>query len=213
VVSVNPPGNVKIHTVGPPLKDVKVKIAADGEILVAGENVMQGYWNQPQSTAEVLRDGWLYTGDIGMLDADNYLQITDRKKDIIVNSGGDNVAPQRIEGYLTLRPEIAQAMVAGDKRPYLVAVLVPRQEFVEAFAAAHGLKPLLAALADDGAFAKALAAAVEQVNAGLNVIERVRRFVVAGEPFTIANGMMTPTMKVRRHVVRQVYGKALDGLY
>jgi long-chain acyl-CoA synthetase len=213
VVSVNPPGKVKIHTVGPPLEDVGVRIAQDGEILVAGENVMQGYWNQPQATAEVLRDGWLYTGDIGVLDADNYLQITDRKKDIIVNSGGDNVAPQRIEGFLTLRPEIAQAMVAGDKRPYLVAVLVPRQEFVEAFAAAHGLKPLLAALADDPRFGKAVGAAVEQVNAGLNAIERVRRFVVAGEPFTIANGMMTPTMKVRRHVVREVYGKALDALY
>ncbi|MGQ0675186.1 MAG: AMP-dependent synthetase/ligase [Rhodospirillales bacterium] len=213
VSNVNVPGKVKMHTVGPPIEGVRVKIAEDGEILIAGENVMQGYWNQPQHTAEALRDGWLHTGDIGKLDADDYLQITDRKKDIIVNSGGDNVAPQRIEGFLTLRPEIAQAMVAGDKRPYLVAVLVPRQEFVEQFAAARGLKPLLGALAGDPDFNKALSAAVERVNADLNVIERVRRFVVAGEPFSIANGMMTPTLKVRRHVVRERYGRALEGLY
>ncbi len=213
VVSANLPGGVRMHTVGPPLKDVKVKIAEDGEILVAGENVMQGYWNQPQSSAEVLRDGWLHTGDIGALDQDNYLRITDRKKDIIVLSGGDNVAPQRIEGFLTLRPEIGQAMVAGDKRPYLVAVLAPRQEFLEQFAAQRGRKPDLKSLADDPELLKALSAAVQQVNAGLSVLEHVRRFIVAGEGFTIANGMMTPTMKVRRHMVRQAYGKALERLY
>jgi long-chain acyl-CoA synthetase len=104
-------------------------------------------------------------------------------------------------------------MVAGDKRPYLVAVLVPRQEFLEQFAAARGKTPLLAELVGDPELNKALAAALQQVNAGLSVIEHVRRFVVAGEPFSIANGMMTPTMKVRRHVVRQHYGKALEGLY
>jgi long-chain acyl-CoA synthetase len=213
VASVNVPGRIKMHTVGPPIEGVRVKIAGDGEILLAGENIMQGYWNQAEYTAQVLRGGWLYTGDIGVLDADGYLQITDRKKDIIVNSGGDNVSPQRIEGFLTLRPEIAQAMVAGDKRPYLVAVLVPRQEFLEQFAAARGKTPLLAELVGDPELNKALAAALQQVNAGLSVIEHVRRFVVAGEPFSIANGMMTPTMKVRRHVVRQHYGKALEGLY
>ncbi len=213
VASVNVPAHIKMHTVGPPIPDVGIRIADDGEILIAGENVMQGYWNQPEYSAQVLRGGWLYTGDIGVIDADGCLQITDRKKDIIVNSGGDNVAPQRIEGFLTMRPEIAQAMVAGDKRPYLVAVLVPRQEFIEQFAASHGKKPILADLARDADFHKVLAAAVAEVNAGLSVIEHVRRFVVAGEAFGIANGMMTPTMKVRRHVVRQTYGRALDGLY
>ena len=213
VASVNVPARIKMHTVGPPIPDVRIRIAEDGEILIAGENVMQGYWNQPEYSAQVLRDGWLYSGDIGVIDRDGYLQITDRKKDIIVNSGGDNVAPQRIEGFLTMRPEIGQAMVAGDKRPYLVAVLVPRQEFIEQFAATHGKKPLLSALAGDADLHKALAAAVAEVNAGLSVIEHVRRFVVAGEAFAIANGMMTPTMKVRRHVVRQHYGQALEGLY
>ena len=213
VVSVNLPSGVKMHTVGPPLPDVRVKIAEDGEILVAGENVMQGYWNQPQSSAEALRDGWLHTGDIGVLDQSGYLRITDRKKDIIVLSGGDNLAPQRIEGFLTLRPEIAQAMVSGDKRPYLVAVLVPRQEFLEQFAAARGKPSDLKSLASDPELMKALSAAVEAVNAGLSVIERVRRFIVANEAFTIANSMMTPTMKVRRHMVRQAYGKALEKLY
>ncbi|MCC6471129.1 MAG: long-chain fatty acid--CoA ligase [Alphaproteobacteria bacterium] len=209
----NPPPRVKIHTVGPAVADVEVQIAADGEILIRGENVMQGYWGLPDLTAQTVRDGWLHTGDIGVLDADNYLQITDRKKDIIVNSGGDNVAPQRVEGFLTLRPEIAQAMVHGDRRPYLVAVVVPRQEFLEAFAKAHGRPPNLAALADDADLHKALGTALDQVNAGLSVIERVRRFVVASEPFTIANGMMTPSMKVRRHVVKQAYGEKLEGLY
>jgi long-chain acyl-CoA synthetase len=213
VTNCNPPPRVKIHTVGPAIADVEIRIAEDGEILVRGENVMQGYWGQKELSAQTVRDGWLYTGDIGVLDADGYLQITDRKKDIIVNSGGDNVAPQRIEGFLTLRPEIGQAMVYGDRRPYLVAVLVPRPEFLEGFAQARGKPNNLAALADDPDLHKALAVALERVNEGLSVIERVRRFVVAGEPFTIANGMLTPSMKVRRHVVRQAYGARLEGLY
>src|SRR5690606_20287546 len=121
----NRPGRVKIETVGPPLRNVEVRIAEDGEILVRGELVMQGYWNNPEATAEVLKDGWVHTGDVGLIDADGFIQITDRKKDIIVNSGGDNVSPQRVEGFLTLQPEIHQAMVYGDKRPYLVALIVP----------------------------------------------------------------------------------------
>jgi long-chain acyl-CoA synthetase len=213
VTNCNPPTRVKIHTVGPAIAGVEIRIAEDGEILVRGENVMQGYWGLAELSAQTVRDGWLYTGDIGVLDADGYLQITDRKKDIIVNSGGDNVAPQRIEGFLTLRPEIGQAMVHGDKRPYLVAVLVPRPEFLESFAQAHGKPNNLAALAGDPELHKALAAALDEVNRGLSVIERVRRFVVASEPFTIANGMLTPSMKVRRHVVRQAYGARLEGLY
>jgi long-chain acyl-CoA synthetase len=213
ITNCNPPPGVKIDTVGPAIADVEIRIAGDGEILVRGENVMQGYWGLPELSAQTVRDGWLYTGDIGVLDADNYLRITDRKKDIIVNSGGDNVAPQRVEGMLTLRPEIAQAMVHGDRRPYLVAVIVPRQEFLESFAKAHGRPPNLAALAGDAELHKALASALDHVNADLSVIERVRRFVIATEPFSIANGMMTPSMKVRRHVVKQAYGERLEGLY
>jgi long-chain acyl-CoA synthetase len=213
VVSCNRPGHVKMATVGQPLPEVEVRIAEDGEILVKGGLVMDGYWNAPEATAEALKDGWLHTGDIGRFDDDGYLMITDRKKDLIVNSGGDNVAPQRVEGILTLAPEIAQAMVIGDKRPYLVALLVPDESFVHHYARDHGLKPDLAALAEDKEFTAALRAAVDQANTQLSQTEKVKRFLVAGEPFSIANGQMTPTLKVRRHIVKQVYGDRLEALY
>ena len=190
VISCNPVHGVRIDTVGPPLAGVEVKIAEDGEILARGELLMQGYWNNPDATAEVLRDGWLHTGDIGELDPDGFLRITDRKKDIIVNSGGDNLSPQRIEGMLTIEPEILQAMVHGDRRPYLVALIVTDAE--------HG--------GDIGE-------AVRRVNAKLGNIERIRHFVAADEPFTTDNEMMTPSLKIRRHVIRAKYGDKLDALY
>jgi long-chain acyl-CoA synthetase len=213
VVSCNPPRRVKLHTVGPPLKDVEVRIAEDGEILVRGELVMKGYWNEPEATAAALDGGWLHTGDIGLIDADGYIQITDRKRDIIVISGGDNLSPQRVEGFLTLEPEIAQAMVHGDKQPYLVAVIVPRHEFAHDWAAKHGKGAALATLALDQDFREALGQAVDRVNAKLSPIERVRRFILAGEPFGLENNMLTPSLKIRRHVIKEVYGAALDALY
>jgi len=202
LISVNRPSRIKLHTVGPPVKNTEVKIADDGEILARGDLVMQGYWNNEEATREMIRDGWVHTGDIGLLDEDGYLVITDRKKDIIVNSGGDNIAPQRIEGLLTMEPEIAQAMVHGDKRPHLVALLVPDDGWLKE----HG------ELAGEGLH-KALSTVVERVNANLSNIETVRRFIIADEPFTVDNGQMTPTMKVRRHQVIDTYGAALEGLY
>jgi len=213
VVSANPPHKVKMHTVGPPLASVEVKIAEDGEILVRGELVMQGYWRNDEATAAALRDGWLHTGDIGRLDEDGYIQITDRKKDIIVLSGGDNVSPARIESLLTLEAEIHQAMVVGDKRPHLVAVLVPDEEFLRDFARRTGKPADLAAIHDDPALLTALLAVVERVNRDLSAYERTRRFVVAKAPFTVDNGMMTPTLKVRRHIITAAYTKALDEMY
>jgi long-chain acyl-CoA synthetase len=213
VVSCNPPSRVKLDTVGPPLVDVEVKIAEDGEILVRGPLVMAGYWNDPESTAATVRDGWVYTGDVGLIDEDGYIKITDRKKDFIKNSGGDMIAPARVEGLLTLEPEIAQALVYGDRRPHLVAVIVPREETAKAWAAANGKPAELPALAGDAGFRATIDAAVERVNARLQPVERVRRFILAREPFTVANEMMTPTLKVRRHKVRENYGAALEGLY
>ncbi len=213
VVSCNPPQRVKIHTVGPPLKDVEVRIAADGELLVRGELVMKGYWNDAEGTAQVLRDGWLHTGDIGRLDEDGYIEITDRKKDIIVNSGGDNVSPQRVEGFLTVEPEIAQAMVYGDKRAYLVAAVVAKKEFAEEWAAKKGVPASLAELAADKGFRDAVGQALERVNAKLSPIERVRRFILVPEAFSLENNMLTPSLKIRRHVIKEVYGPALDALY
>ncbi|HEV8016623.1 MAG TPA: long-chain fatty acid--CoA ligase [Stellaceae bacterium] len=201
VVSANRPDKIKVATVGPPLDGVEVRIAEDGEILVRGPVVMKGYWNEPEATAKALADGWLHTGDVGEIDRDGYIVITDRKRDFIKNSGGDMIAPARIEGALTLEPQIAQAMVYGDRRPYLVAVIVPAQELIDR------------AKGDEAGLQKAVAAVVGRVNPGLANIERVRRFIVAREPFTTANGQMTPTLKIRRHEIRAAYGAALDALY
>ncbi len=213
VISVNRPRHVKMHTVGPPLLNTEVKIAEDGEILVRGDLIMQGYWQDEEATREVIRDGWVHTGDIGKFDNDGYLIITDRKKDIIVNSGGDNIAPQRIEGLLTMAPEIAQAMVYGDKRPNLVALLVPDEGWMRDWAKENGKPNDLRQLAGDADFQKALKPVVDTVSADLSNIEKVRRFVIANEAFTVDNEQMTPTMKVRRHIIRDVYGDQLEGLY
>ena len=213
VISVNRAPDARMHTVGRPLIDTTVRIAGDGEILVRGDLLMQGYWNNPEATADAIQDGWLHTGDIGHFDPHGHLVITDRKKDIIVNSGGDNVAPQRIEGLLTIEPEIAQAMVHGDKRPHLVALLVPDAEWLKEWAAVNAQADSAAALADNAELRKALGPAVERVNRSLSSIEKVRRFVVASEPFSVENEMLTPTMKVRRHKVREIYGPRLDALY
>ena len=174
-----PSAGIKLDTVGPPVKNTEVRIAEDGEIMVRGELVMHGYWRNPEETARVLRDGWLATGDVGHFDEKGRIQITDRKKDILVNDKGDNVSPQRIEGMLTLQPEIAQAMIYGDRRPHLVALLVPDPEIASA--------PDLH---------QRLQKAVDRVNADLSVIERLRRFILADEPFSIENEQLTPSMKI-----------------
>jgi long-chain acyl-CoA synthetase len=213
LISVNPPWRVKLRTVGPPVDGVEVRIAEDGEILVRGELVMAGYWKDPDATAAVLRDGWLHTGDVGELDADGYLTITDRKKDMIVLSGGDNVAPQRVEGLLLLESEIVQAAVFGDRRPYLVALLVPSPELVASVAGELKIEPDLTRLAGHEALHRRLAAAVARANAKLSTIHRVRRFAVLPEPCTVDNGLMTPTLKLKRHRLRETYHDLLEGLY
>ena len=212
VIACNSPARIKIDTVGPPLDGVRVKIAEDGEILVAGDNVMKGYWNDPEATAQVLEDGWLKTGDVGVVDEDCYIRITDRKRDFIKNSGGETISPARVEGYLTLEPEIAQAMVIGDRRPYLVAVLVPDPDCAATYAPDAPAGDFRG-LAGDLGFTKAMGAVVTRVNQRLSPVERVRHFAIAAEPFTIANGQMTPTLKIKRHVICEAYGAVLDALY
>ncbi len=213
VIACNPPNRVKLHTVGPPLDGVEVKIAEDGEILVRGPLVMTGYWNDSAASRSALRDGWLHTGDVGRFDEDGYLQITDRKRDVIVLSGGDNVAPQRLEGILTLQAEIGQAMAFGDRHPYVVALIVPDESFVRDWARANNRPDKLGDLARDAGFIQALGQAVERANRDLSSIERIKRFALASEPFSIDNGQMTPTMKVRRHEVLKTYGATLEALY
>jgi long-chain acyl-CoA synthetase len=214
VISCNrPAAGLRMDSVGPPMKGVELKIADDGEILVRGELVMHGYWNNAEETDRVLRDGWLHTGDIGYLDEKGRLAITDRKKDLIVNDKGDNVAPQRVEGMLTLEHEIVQAMVVGDRRPHLVGLIVPDAEWMREWAEQAGVPAELATLKTNPAFHRALGVAVDRVNAELSVTEKVRRFIIADEPFTIENEQLTPSLKIRRHVIRQVYGERLDALY
>lgn len=213
LISVNRPSKIKLHTVGPEVLDTEVKIADDGEILCRGELVMQGYWRNDEATAATIIDGWLHTGDVGLIDSDGYLQITDRKKDIIVNSGGDNISPQRIEGILCLEREIGQSMVYGDKRSHLVALLVPDSDWLKEWAAENGKQADLAALVDDADLHKALSLAVDRVNKEVSNIDRIRRFILARDDFTIENGQMTPSMKVKRFVLKQIYGDQLEKLY
>ncbi|TCJ41130.1 long-chain fatty acid--CoA ligase [Parafrankia sp. BMG5.11] len=222
VISCNRPrAGIKMDTVGPPLRGVEVRIADDGEILVRGELVMHGYWRNKAETDKALQPDaqdpaggvWLHTGDIGHLDEGGRIVITDRKKDMIVNDKGDNVAPQKVEGMLTLQPEIAQAMVSGDKRPYLVGLIVPDAEWTMEWAKANGEKFDFKALQDLPAFRSAVRAAVDRTNKELSVIEKVRQFAFADEPFTTDNEEMTPSLKIRRHKIRERYGARLDGLY
>lgn len=213
VITCNHAHTLKLHTVGPPLEGVEVKIADDGEILVRGELVMKGYWNDPDATAETLIGGWLHTGDIGRIDEDGHVHITDRKKEIIVTSGGDNIAPQHVEGILTFESEIAQAMVFGDQRPHLVALIVPDEGFLESLAAETGRPAELASLTEDPALREAIGKAIARANEGLSVIEQVKHFAVAPEPFTVDNALLTPTFKIRRHRILRRYRSLLEALY
>jgi long-chain acyl-CoA synthetase len=213
VISVNGPGQMKLHTVGRPIPGMEVRTAEDGEILVRGRSVMRGYWRDEAGTSQALRDGWLHTGDVGVIDEDGFLQITDRKKDIIVNSGGDNVAPQRVEGVMALQPEIAQVIVYGDGRPHLVALIVPDADFARAYARQHRLQPELAELAQHEEFERAVGEAVARANESLSVIERVRRFRLLTEPFTIENGTMTPTLKLKRQLIYRVHRDLFESMY
>jgi len=191
VVSCNLPDLVKVDTVGPPFRTNQIKIAPDGEILVRGENVMLGYWNQKKATDEVLKNGWLHTGDIGQIDQNGFLKITDRKKDIIVNLGGDNISPSKIENILCLDEKIKQSFVYGDKKNYLVAIIVSEKENNK-----EEIKKIL-----------------ENLNKNLNMVEKIKKFILISEEFTINNGMLTPTLKLKRKEIIKNYKQQLENLY
>ncbi|MEM7070376.1 MAG: long-chain fatty acid--CoA ligase [Pseudomonadota bacterium] len=191
VVSVNNPKCNRLDTVGRAMEGVEVKCASDGEILIRGELVMQGYWNKPELTAKTIRQGWLMSGDIGKIDEDGFIKIIDRKKDIIVNSGGENISPQKIEGMLCLNEAIVAAMVYGDQKAHLSALIVLDKGYQQ----------------DDAKIA------IEKTNANLSQVERIRYFCFADEPFTIENGELTPSLKIRRHAIKKRYSKRLEALY
>ena len=213
VITCNRPNRIRIDTVGPVFDGLTVKIAEDGEILVQGEAVMAGYWRDADATAKTVQDGWLHTGDIGEFDADGNLKITDRKKDIIVLSGGDNVSPARVEGFLLLQPEIAQAMVYGDKHPHVVALIVPDMDAAKDWANQNSVDPSGDSLASDPQFNKLIGQSIDRVNRGLSAIERIRRFAILPDGFTIDNGMLTPSLKIRRHKIRERWSPQIDKLY
>ncbi|MBD1172299.1 long-chain fatty acid--CoA ligase [Pelagibacterales bacterium SAG-MED05] len=191
VVSCNLPDLVKVESVGPPFRTNKVKIANDGEILIKGENVMLGYWNLKEETERAIKDGWLHTGDIGELDNNNYLKITDRKKDIIVNLGGDNISPSKIENILCLNNKIKQSFVYGDKKNYLVALVVAEKEIKK----------------------ETIKLIIENINKNLTLIEKIKKFLLIYEEFTINNGMLTPTLKLKRKEIIKNYKQQLENLY
>ncbi len=191
VVSCNLPDLVKVESVGPPFRTNKVKIAEDGEILIKGENVMLGYWNLKEETEKAIKDGWLHTGDIGELDKNNYLKITDRKKDIIVNLGGDNISPSKVENILCLNENIKQSFVYGDKKNYLVALIVSEKEITK----------------------EKIKLAIENTNKSLTLIEKIKKFVIINEEFSVENGMLTPTLKLKRKEIIKNYKQQLENLY
>lgn len=215
VIAANRLDRNRLGSVGPIFPGVEVTIAADGEILARGPNIMLGYWNKDAATAEAIdRDGWLHTGDVGYLDHDGYLFITDRKKDIIVTSGGKNIAPQPIEGRLQATAFIAQAVLVGDKFPYLTALLVPNFENLEVHLAGRGATGLSRAeMAEHRETEEVLTAAVKIVNGDLALHERIRRFTVLPREFSLEEGEMTPTMKVRRRIVAERYREKIEGMY
>jgi long-chain acyl-CoA synthetase len=214
IVTANPIGAARLGTVGKPIPGVEVRIADDGEILVRGPNVMMGYYNRPEDTAAVLKDGWFATGDIGTLDAEGYLRITDRKKDLLVTSGGKKVAPQPIEAILKRSPLVAEAVLLGDRRRFIAALIVP--DFV---ALERRLKDLGRPPADRAALVGRddVVALYDEIIAALNrelsQFERIKKFRVLPREFTIASGELTPTMKVKRKAVEQNLAAEIEELY
>jgi len=190
VVSCNLPDLVKVDTVGPAFRTNKVKIGEDGEILIKGENVMLGYWNNKEETNKVLKNEWLHTGDIGVIDQNGYLKITDRKKDIIVNLGGDNISPSKIENILCLNELIKQSFVYGDKKNYLVAIIVSKE-----------------------VNKKKIKLIIENINNKLTLIEKIKKFILINNEFTIENSMLTPTLKLKRKEIIKNYKHQLENLY
>ena len=193
VVSCNPINDIRIETVGPPFEGNKVKIAKDSEILVSGENVMLGYWNNANETKKVIKNGWLYTGDIGHFE-NGYLKITDRKKDILITPGGDNISPVKIENELIKIEFIEQALVYGDNKPFLVALIVLNNNFKDT---EYNI----------------IKEEIDKVNKKLSKIEKIKKFFITDNQFSIENGFMTPTLKLKRFKIIEEYKKDLEKLY
>ena len=215
VISANTLSSLRFGTVGKPVPGVEVRIADDGEILVRGPNVMREYYNNPEATKEVIdRDGWFYTGDIGQLDSEGFLKITDRKKDLIVTAGGKNIAPQQIENMMKMSRFIEQANVVGDRRKFLTAVIVPAFEEVRAWAESEGIKTKdNKALVAHPRVVALMQGEMDKINSQLARYESIKKFVLVDIEFTQENDMLTPSLKVKRKVVNAKFSKQIEQLY
>ena len=214
VITVNPLDAPRLGTVGRVISGVEIKIADDGEILARGPNIMRGYYNRPYDTAAALVDGWLHTGDIGQIDSDGYLSITDRKKDLIVTSGGKNIAPQPIQQRLKSSPLVSDAIIIGDRRNFPAALIVPDFDAIEAELREHGRPPgtheQLAVRPDVHALFQRL---LDQINLELAQFEKIKRFALLPSEMTIEGGELTPTLKLRRSVVEERWAAVIEQLY
>lgn len=213
VITSNTPDNNRYGTVGTALTGVEIRIAEDGEILTRGPHVMRGYYNQPEKTAEVLKDGWFSTGDIGELDSDGFLRITDRKKDLFKTSGGKYIAPQPIENTLVGSPHISQAIVIGNSRKFAAALIVPREESVKKFAKETGLTGEYAALLKDAKVVEFIQKEVNRLTPHLAQWEQIKKVALLAHELTIETGELTPTLKVKRRVVDEKYKSVIDAIY
>jgi long-chain acyl-CoA synthetase len=213
-ITFNRDSALRIGTVGRPLPGVTIRIADDGEVLVRGDVVFKEYFNNPEATAEAMQDGWFQTGDLGSLDADGFLSITGRKKEILVTAGGKNVAPTVIEDRLRAHPLVSQCMVVGDQRPFIAALVTLDEEAVSAWLAEQGREPTpIADLRDDQALQAAIQSAVDEANTAVSKAEAIRVFRILPRDFTEATGELTPSLKVKRAVVMKEYADDIDAIY
>jgi long-chain acyl-CoA synthetase len=214
VTSVSRKGRLKIGKVGQPLSGVEVKIAEDGEILVKGPGIFKGYFKNPEATAETLKDGWLHSGDVGELDADGFLKITDRKKDLIITAGGKNIAPQNIENQLKFSSYINDAVVIGDRKKYLVALIAIDEENVIKYAQNHKIQfGTYGSLTQAPEIKQLIQTEVDRVNKSLAQVEQVKKFAIIPKKLYEEDGEVTPTMKVKRKSINEAYKDIIEKMY
>jgi long-chain acyl-CoA synthetase len=211
--SYNLPGRTRIGSVGPPIPGLEVKIAEDGEILVRGPNVFLGYYKEPQATAETLKDGWLCSGDLGVIDPHGFITITGRKKEIIITAGGKNIAPKNIEASIKQSPLIGEAVVIGDRRKYLVALVTLDEVAAQKLLARSGEASEGDKLAASPEVRSAIQHQIDEVNTALARVEQIKKFTVLPRPFGVATGELTPTMKIKRKVIAQMYQREIEAMY
>jgi long-chain acyl-CoA synthetase len=215
ILTVNPPGALRAGSVGRPVRDVEIKIADDGEILARGANIMTGYYNKPAATAQVLHEGWFHTGDIGAFDSEGYLSITDRKKDLLVTSGGKKIAPQPLENTLKRSPLVGEAVVLGDRRNFAAALIIPDFAALERRLKDLGRPP--AGNREELTDREDVKGLYEEIITGLNhelsQYERIKKFALLPREFSIETGELTPTLKVKRKVVEEKFSQLIESLY